>query len=619
VGLILAGMLLSGIALGEESSKASKNLVLVYMVGSDLESEGGAATQNLLQMVNATENRASEDLQVIVAYGGANKPGWEGLRIATIEDIKEDSADEEIGNEEYYLIEDPAMDIATPETLGYALGYATSHYSADTTYLIFWDHGMAYDGFGQNEITEKTLSLIDLKDGLLASNTTWDLIGFDACLMASLEVAETLAPYGRYLVASEELEPGDGWDYSGWLSSLAMHPDSDPTEIGKAMVDGYVTQSGEDESAKTLSVMDLSQIPDLAALVSDFSENELSESAVATNLAWFGRALSVSPKFGITPGTDEADVSLDLGAFVRLAGEQIPGISEEVQNIGQKVRQVVIYEKHNSLVPDVSGISIRSPSSLQTAEGEGDESDESGLELMSNPWNQFLYYFVTEANNNLESPELTQVTNQAYTISDPNGTALVYANYYLEENGSYIQIGSSEPLVSDDGVYEVPDWDGMWVYLADATDPENYALLEFIYDQTLPDGRIQYTSEIDIESDGTAKTAVLYTTLNPDTGAVIMQVTPYTAASDGSVIFSRTSTGLKPGDTITTYGTRYFDESDESEWVSLGSIVVTPDTDLVYDTLPDGVYSLNLNAELPFGKETFTDLRFYTIEDGKVV
>ena len=90
VGLILASMFLSSIALGEESSKASKNLVLVYMVGSDLESEGGAASQNLLQMVNATENRAPEDLQVIVAYGGANKPGWEGLRIATIEDIKED-------------------------------------------------------------------------------------------------------------------------------------------------------------------------------------------------------------------------------------------------------------------------------------------------------------------------------------------------------------------------------------------------------------------------------------------------------------------------------------------------------------------------------------------------
>ena len=49
-------------------------------------------------------------------------------------------------------------------------------------------------------------------------------IGFDACLMATVDVADTFSDMGKYLVASEELEPGNGWYYSGWLRSLAENP-----------------------------------------------------------------------------------------------------------------------------------------------------------------------------------------------------------------------------------------------------------------------------------------------------------------------------------------------------------------------------------------------------------
>lgn len=41
-----------------------------------------------------------------------------------------------------------------------------------------------------------------------------DIIGFDACLMAMYEVGSVMAPYANYLLGSELLEPGTGWDYS---------------------------------------------------------------------------------------------------------------------------------------------------------------------------------------------------------------------------------------------------------------------------------------------------------------------------------------------------------------------------------------------------------------------
>ena len=47
-----------------------------------------------------------------------------------------------------------------------------------------------------------------------AGATQLDIIGFDACLMAQNSVSVTLAPLAHYLLASQELEPGHGWDYN---------------------------------------------------------------------------------------------------------------------------------------------------------------------------------------------------------------------------------------------------------------------------------------------------------------------------------------------------------------------------------------------------------------------
>jgi hypothetical protein len=38
--------------------------------------------------------------------------------------------------------------------------------------------------------------------------------------MGNFEVAKAMAPYGHVMVASEELEPGNGWDYTPMLEAL---------------------------------------------------------------------------------------------------------------------------------------------------------------------------------------------------------------------------------------------------------------------------------------------------------------------------------------------------------------------------------------------------------------
>ena len=71
------------------------------------------------------------------------------------------------------------------------------------------DESSDYDSLSLAEIDE---ALATGLDG--AGVDRLDLLGFDACLMATYEVASTLAPRADLLLASQEFEPGHGWDYT---------------------------------------------------------------------------------------------------------------------------------------------------------------------------------------------------------------------------------------------------------------------------------------------------------------------------------------------------------------------------------------------------------------------
>ena len=51
--------------------------------------------------------------------------------------------------------------------------------------------------------------------------------------MASLEVANVLTPYADYMIASQELEPGGGWNYLDFMAAMSATPDIAPAELGK--------------------------------------------------------------------------------------------------------------------------------------------------------------------------------------------------------------------------------------------------------------------------------------------------------------------------------------------------------------------------------------------------
>lgn len=115
-----------------------------------------------------------------------------------------------------------------PANLQKFLQTATTQFPAKRYSLVFGDHGAGWVGIVSDESANgDTLDTDELQTALkdiTAKNGKLDLIGFDACLMANFEAAKAVAPFAKTMVASEELEPGYGWNYTPLMALLVQNP-----------------------------------------------------------------------------------------------------------------------------------------------------------------------------------------------------------------------------------------------------------------------------------------------------------------------------------------------------------------------------------------------------------
>ena len=83
--------------------------------------------------------------------------------------------------------------------------------------------------------------------------------------MATLDTANTVSGFAHYMVASQELEPGNGWQYTGWPEALGADTSISGAELGKAICDTYMEgcrMEGTEGNA-TLSLINLEALPHL--------------------------------------------------------------------------------------------------------------------------------------------------------------------------------------------------------------------------------------------------------------------------------------------------------------------------------------------------------------------
>lgn len=229
-----------------------KVTVMVYMNGSNLESESGAATLDLQEMMDA---KIGDNVNLIVFTGGTST--WQNNIISG-----DRSQIYKINNEGIQCLEDDLdqMNIGESDTLSYFIDYCKDNYPSNRRILLMWNHGGGpVYGFGYDENYDgDSLTLNEIQDGLRESRTTFDFIGFDACLMGSLEVCCALYDYADYLLISEDFESGYGWEYSNWLKQLSDDTSIRTTKLAKTVVNDFVEESNSCKANGILSLVDLS-------------------------------------------------------------------------------------------------------------------------------------------------------------------------------------------------------------------------------------------------------------------------------------------------------------------------------------------------------------------------
>ena len=262
--LVLAVMLAAGAALAGETTT-----LLVYMCGTDLQDAG------CMDLVEMAEVEAGDAINVVVLAGGASE--WD------IEDLKGNTRNLAVIRDGYFeeLEQWKQASMGSPESLKEFLEYGMTEYPADRMIVVLWDHGAGSEGgicFDETA-DDDGLTIVEINSVLYSLKKSVpdyhiNIFGCDACMMATYEMAAMLSHHNiDYYVASEELEPGTGWYYTGWLEMLKDDPSVSDADLCSAIVDSFMQESlnNDPDDYLTLSAVDLSGIGALETCMEKFA------------------------------------------------------------------------------------------------------------------------------------------------------------------------------------------------------------------------------------------------------------------------------------------------------------------------------------------------------------
>lgn len=224
--------------------------ILMYICASDLESEDGSASNNLSEI---SDVRFDGNVNMVIEAGGAKE--WKN-------NLKNDKLTRIVCENNKLNIVDELdnASMGNPDTLSDFIIWGTEEYPAENYFLIIWNHGLVdFGGIAYDENYNDAISFVELGEAIIQSDVKFDMIGFDCCLCASYEMAKTISGYCDYMIASEDLIPGEGWDYKNWLNYLVSDSDVSAEKLGKKICDEYIKKYRFSRNRKliTLSLCDM--------------------------------------------------------------------------------------------------------------------------------------------------------------------------------------------------------------------------------------------------------------------------------------------------------------------------------------------------------------------------
>ena len=635
--------------------------VFVYLCGSNLESDDYLASTDIEEMMASSAN---ENIRFVVQTGGANDWYYDNIHPDTAQRwVIQDGEMTEVWSEN-------AVSMGESQSLSDFLRWGVAEYPAANMGLVLWNHGSgSINGVCFDETAEDDALLLKEMDAALYSvydNMTqpFSFIGFDACLMSAAETAAILATHADFMIASQELEPGYGWDYPTMGNYLAQHPECDGSEIGKVICDSFYEgcrEIGEENSA-TLSVIDLRKMDALLTSFDAYAKELYEMTEHDADFSEIARKISAADNFG---GNNRASGYTNM---VDLAGLIDAGKSKcsSAQTALQALSDAVVYQVKGSDHTDSCGLSIYYPLQVQEGSQElsifkdvclssyylglvdkiaygavhsgsiSDYNNSSVLELFSNEWsadayessdnNATLNYllnldsqwdyaddFTAGADSDItfiDEPAFDEDGNYWFSLSEDSlyQTDYVEAAVYLldEESEEMIELGLTGEIYEDweEGVFS-DNFDGFWFCL-----PDDQYLAAYLYEEC--DGYDLYISPILLNGEET------YLRFAYDEENVETAIVDIWNGQDESGAASRITTQLQPGDIITPLYTAYDLNSDDSYYYYGEEYEYDGDPSLYFEVLPDGDYLYSFCINDIYGNYYQTDPVAFSIEDEEI-
>ena len=211
--------------------------VMVYAIGTDLESQGSTLSADIKEMMTATPGKS---VNIVLQTGGCKNFNNTYMRDGATQRFS-------IINGNINELEDLGdVSMVEPQTLEDFIKFGKENFPAENYILVLWDHGGGVPlGFGFDELHEGTLTEIEMAEAISHCDIEFETIIFNACLMGSLEVAKALDPYTEYIVAAESPTWGSayydiGINYTNFLNYIGKDFNGDAKDYSEFIVRDYM-------------------------------------------------------------------------------------------------------------------------------------------------------------------------------------------------------------------------------------------------------------------------------------------------------------------------------------------------------------------------------------------
>jgi hypothetical protein len=225
--------------------------------------------------------------------------------------------------------------------------WTKANYPADHYALYFWGHGWNWHpGYVMlDDTSSDTLDMEEIK-AALPSLGFIDMVGFDGCNMASIEVQLLWHGHATALAHSQEWVGGEGVQYDLVLTQLAANPNMSADQVA-------IATSQSASADKTWSAVAVDSRFD--ALLTAMNQWSVAlNNGLSANRKKYDRAFGATRSFWQAPmDKDLYDMAYEINRNVTDAN-----IKSKSQAVMNAVNAMVLHERHVNAYADVHGITI---------------------------------------------------------------------------------------------------------------------------------------------------------------------------------------------------------------------------------------------------------------------